>query len=47
MIWLLCWVLASEVLEPVRRQFGVTNRVLNVLVPEIGLQRPHILALVG
>src|SRR5262245_25266611 len=29
-------------LEPGRRQFGISDRVLNVLVPEIGLQRPRI-----
>jgi hypothetical protein len=27
-----------EVLEPIGRQLGVTNRVLNVLVTEVGLQ---------
>jgi hypothetical protein len=39
--------LPPEILEPVRRQFGVPDRVLNVLVAEIGLQRPRILAVVG
>ena len=47
MNWLFCWVLAIEVLEPVRRQLGVANCVLNVLVPKMGLQRPHIVVLVG
>src|SRR5262249_6951821 len=29
-------------LEPGRCQFGISHRVLDVLVPEIGLQRPRI-----
>src|SRR5215510_8702600 len=29
-------------LEPGRCQFGISDRVLDVLVPEIGLQRPRI-----
>src|SRR5262245_13362521 len=39
--------LAPEVLEPVRRQFGVAHRVLDVLVPEPCLQRPGVVAGVG
>jgi hypothetical protein len=38
--------LPPEILEPVRRQFGVLDRVLNVAVPEIHLQRPCIPAVV-
>ena len=36
-----------EILEPIRRQLRVPHRVLDVLVPEVGLQRPRIVALVG
>src|SRR5262245_49985416 len=35
---------APEVLEPKRRQLGVAHRVLDVLVPEICLQRAGIVA---
>jgi hypothetical protein len=38
---------APEVLEPLRAHLGVAHRVLNVLVTQIGLQRPRIVALVG
>ena len=38
--------LPPEILESVRRQFGVPDGVLNVLVPQVGLQRPGILAVV-
>src|SRR5262245_7132829 len=38
---------APEVLEPVRRQLRVAHRVLDVLVPEICLQRPRVVASVG
>jgi hypothetical protein len=38
---------APEVLEPVRRQLGVTHRVLNVSVPEPSLQRPGVVAGIG
>jgi len=40
------WLSASEVFEPVRRQLGVTHRVLDVSVTEIGLQRPSIVPLI-
>jgi hypothetical protein len=33
--------------EPRWRQLGVAHRVLDVLVPEIGLQRPRVVALIG
>ena len=33
-----------KVLEPCRRQLGVAHRVLDVLVPEVGLERPRIVS---
>jgi hypothetical protein len=36
-----------EVLEPVGRQLGVTNRVLDVAMAQVGLQGPRIVTLVG
>src|SRR5215471_1660224 len=39
--------LSPEVLEPIRRQFRVAHRVLDVLVPEPGLQRPRVVAGIG
>jgi len=36
-----------KVLEPIRRQFGVTYRMLDIPVPEVGLQCSGIVALVG
>ena len=38
---------SPEVLEPARRQLGVSHRVLDVAVAEVSLQRPGIVALVG
>ena len=38
---------APEILEPARRQLGVSDRVLDVTVAEVSLQRPRIVALVG
>ena len=38
---------APEVLEPRRRQFCVPDGVLNILVPEVGLQRACVVPLVG
>src|SRR5262245_9088707 len=35
------------VFEPVGRHFGVPDRVLNVLVPEIMLQGPRVVAIIG
>jgi hypothetical protein len=35
-----------EVLEAVGRHFGVPDRVLNVLVPEVVLQGPRVVAIV-
>jgi hypothetical protein len=37
----------SKSLEPVGRHFGVPDRVLNVLVPEVALQGPRVVAIVG
>src|SRR5262245_65009473 len=39
--------LAPKILEPVWRHFGVSDRVLDVLVPEVVLQRPRVVAIVG
>jgi len=36
-----------KVLEAVGRHFGVPDRVLNVLVPELVLQGPRVVAIVG
>ena len=36
-----------KVLEPVGRHFGVSDRVLDVLVPEVVLQRPRVVAIIG
>src|SRR5215831_9129706 len=36
-----------KVLEPVWRHFGVSDRVLDVLVPEVVLQGPRVVAIVG
>src|SRR5262249_59502517 len=36
-----------KVLEPVGRHFGVPDRVLNVLVPEVVLQGARVVAIVG
>src|SRR5262249_28786437 len=40
-------VASPKVLEPVGRHFGVSDRVLDVLVPEVVLQRPRVVAIVG
>jgi len=40
-------MVAPEVLEPRRGQLRISNRVLNVAVAEIGLQRARIVPLVG
>ena len=39
--------LTPKIFEPGRRQFGVPDRVLNVFVAEVGLQRPCLVTLVG
>jgi hypothetical protein len=33
--------------EPMRRQGGIARRVLNVAMPEIGLDRTRVMAIVG
>ena len=38
---------APEIAEPVRRKLGIAHRVLNVLMPEPGLQRPGVVAGIG
>ena len=40
-------MVSPKVLEPVWRHFGVPDRVLNVLVPEVVLQGPCVVAIVG
>jgi hypothetical protein len=37
--------LPPEILEPIRRLLGVAHRMLDILVAEIGLQGPGIVAL--
>ncbi len=36
-----------KTLEPPRRQFGVPRRILNIAMPEIGLDRTRVVAIVG
>jgi hypothetical protein len=38
---------SPEILEPRRRQFRIAHRVLDVLVAEVSLQRPRVVALIG
>jgi hypothetical protein len=40
-------VASPKILEAVRRHFGVAHRVLNVLVPEVVLQGPCVVAIVS
>ena len=40
-------LITPEILEPVGRHVGVPDRVLNVLVPEVVLQSPRVVAVVG
>jgi hypothetical protein len=44
---LACVSLAPKILEPRRRQLGVPDRVLNVAVAQVSLQRTSIVPLVG
>jgi hypothetical protein len=39
--------LSPEILETIRRQLGVAHRVLDVLVPELCLQRPRVVSRIG
>ena len=41
------WSVPPKVLEAVGRHFGVPDRVLDVLVPEVVLQGPRVVAIVG
>src|SRR5262245_42729638 len=41
------WSAPPKVLETVGRHLGVPDRVLDVLVPEVVLQRPRVVAIVG
>ncbi len=40
-------LIPPEVLEPIGRKLGVPDCVLDVFVPEIGLQRPGVAAGIG
>jgi hypothetical protein len=40
-------VASSKVLEAIRRHLAVPDRMLNVLVPEVVLQSPRVVAVVG
>jgi hypothetical protein len=40
------WSVPPKVLETVGRHFSVPDRVLNVLVPEVVLQGPRVVAVV-
>jgi len=40
-------LLSPEIPKPIRSQLGVAHRVLNVLVPESGLERSRVVAGVG
>jgi hypothetical protein len=42
-----CKLVFPKVLEPGRAEFGIADCVLDVLVPEIVLNRPRIVSLVG
>jgi hypothetical protein len=37
----------KEFLKPLRRQSGIARRILNIAMPEIGLDRPRVVAIVG
>jgi hypothetical protein len=38
---------SARILEPIRRKLGVAHRVLYILVPQVGLQRPRVVAGIG
>ena len=40
-------LIAPEILEPICRQFSVAGGMLNVAVPQIMLDRPRVLPVVG
>jgi hypothetical protein len=39
--------ISKEFLEPLRRQRGIARRILNIAMPEIRLDRPRVVAIVG
>jgi hypothetical protein len=39
--------ISKECLEPLRRQRGIARRILDVAMPEIGLDRTRVVAVVG
>jgi hypothetical protein len=39
--------ISKKLLEPLRRQRRVARRILNVAMPEVGLDRPRVVAVVG
>jgi hypothetical protein len=41
------WFLSPEVFEPIGRHFGVSHRVLDILVAEVMLQRAGVVAVIG
>ncbi len=38
---------SPKILEPRRRQFGISASVLDIAMPEVGLQRPCVMPPVG
>ena len=38
---------SPEVFEPARRQLSIAHRVLDIPVPEVGLQRPRVVAFIA
>src|SRR5262249_7722285 len=40
-------VLPPKILKPIRCQFGVAHRVLNIAMPKVGLQGPCVVAGIG
>jgi hypothetical protein len=36
-----------EILEPIRRHFGVSNRVRDIFVTHVVLERPSVMPIVG
>ena len=48
MRWTSDWSSSSpKVPEPIGRHFGVSDRVLDVLVPKVVLQGPRVVAIIG
>ena len=39
--------ISKKFLEPLRRQGGIARRVLDIAMPEIGLDRTRVVAIVG